>query len=128
MTECMKRGIAMSRQNLNGILYTFRTGDNLYSVSRRYNVTIAAISRENPLMDIYNLRAGDEILLPVNVQTRYRVLEYTVKNNETIQNILNRFNIEFEELLNYNDLETLKLDQGTLLHIPTKEYDTSEVS
>lgn len=110
-----------------GIHYTIRTGDSLYSVSRRYNISIAAISRENPLIDIFNLKTGDEIILPVNFQTKNKVIEYTVKNNETIQNVLNRFHIELDDLLNYNDLDTLKLSQGMMLHIPTREFEMSEL-
>lgn len=116
----------MAVQNLRGIRYTFRPGDSLYSVSRRYNVTIAAISRENPLLDIYNLMPGDELVLPVNFLARNKVIEYSVKRDETIQNVLSRFDIKLEELLNYNDLETIKLKQGMLLHIPTKEIDVPD--
>jgi len=120
-------GNTMAAQNLRGIKYTFRQGDSLYSVSRRYNVAVAAISRENPLLDIYNLLPGDELLLPVNFQARNKVVEYTVKRGETIQTVLSRFNIELDDLLKYNDLETIKLKQGMLLHIPTKEIDVPEI-
>ena len=117
----------MNRQSFRGITYTVNTGESLYSISRRYRVTIAEISRENPFIDIYNLAAGDEINLPVGNGPRDRVIEYTVKKNETIQNILTKFNLEFEDLLKYNDLETLKLEKGMMLHIPTQDYETAHV-
>lgn len=116
----------MGRKNSIGIIYTFRAGDNLFSVSRRYNTTIAAISRENPLVDIYNLKTGDEIVIPVMYQAKNKVVEYTVRKNDTIQNVLTRFHIELDDLLRYNDLENLKLSQGMLLYIPTNEYDADE--
>ena len=117
----------MIRQCFSGITYTFRTGDSLSSISRRYNVTIAAISRENPLIDIYNLTPGDEICIPVGFGSRDKVIEYTVKNNETIHTILTKFNLKFEDLLKYNDLATLKLDQGMLLYIPIQDYDSNQI-
>lgn len=117
----------MGRQNSMGIHYTVRSGDTLYSISQRYNATIAEISRENQTMDIYSLHPGDEILIPFTIQSKARVIEYKVKGNDTIQTILNRYHIELEELLNYNDLESLKLRQGMLLHIPTHEMDVNEI-
>lgn len=117
----------MDRQNSMAIHYTVRSGDTLYSISQRYHATIAEISRENQTMDIYYLKPGDEILIPFIFQPQTKVIEYTVKGNDTIQKILNRFHIELEELLNYNDLESLKLSQGMLLHIPTRELELNEI-
>ena len=117
----------MNRQSIRGITYTVHTGESLYSISRRYHVTIAEISRENPFIDIYNLVVGDEIYLPVGNGPKDRVIEYTVKKDETIRSVLTKFNLELEDLLKYNDLETLKLVKGMVLHIPTQDYETIQV-
>lgn len=121
-----EEGNEMGKLNSSGIYYTVRSGDTLYSISRRYNATVAEICRENEDLDIYHLQPGDEILIPISFQVHKRVVEYTVKKNETLQSILNRFQIELDELLKYNDLESLKLSQGMLLHIPSNELEMKE--
>lgn len=113
----------MARQRLQGIIYTVHTGESLYSISRRYHITVAEISRENPLVDLYNLEAGDEIFIPIGFGGTNRVIEYQVTDHETLQMVLNKFNLELDELLKYNDLDTLKLFAGMTLHIPMRQYE-----
>ena len=112
----------MSIKNLSGMIYTFRSGDSLYTISRRYNTSIAEISRENPLIDIYNLKVGDEIFIPVDFNLKNKVIDYTVLKNDTIQNIMLKFNLDMDELLKYNELDSLKLVDGMHLNIPMVDY------
>lgn len=49
----------------NGIVHTIRRGDTLYLLSRRYNVSVNDIMNANRNINIYNLRIGDEICIPV---------------------------------------------------------------
>lgn len=44
-----------------GMIHVVKKGDTLYLLSRKYQVSIAAILYANPYMDVYNLQVGDEI-------------------------------------------------------------------
>ena len=49
----------------NGIIHTLKKGDTLYLLSRYYNVPIGEIMNANRNMNVYNLRIGEEICIPV---------------------------------------------------------------
>jgi len=45
-------------------VYTVRTGDTLYSISRRYGVSVAMLMEANRILNPYNLRYGQKICIP----------------------------------------------------------------
>ena len=55
----------MNQRFCNGMIHVIRSGDNLYQLSRRYRVPLALILRANPYVDVYNLRPGQEICIPM---------------------------------------------------------------
>ena len=70
----------------NGIVHTIRRGDTLYLLSRHYNVSVNDIMNANRNVNIYNLRIGDEICIPVR-----RVIEPR-DNMEFAEEIREEFN------------------------------------
>ncbi len=105
----------------NGIIYTIKKGDTLYSLSTRFKVPLARILRANPYIDIYNLQIGDQICIPkCPTCNPFYLLSYVIKDNETILDILNRFGIELEDFLKYNNLNGIMLYPGMKLQIPVK--------
>ncbi len=105
----------------NGIIYTIKKGDTLYSISGRFKVPLARILRANPYIDIYNLQIGEQICIPKcpNCNPFY-LMSYIIKADETLLDILNRFGIELEDLLKYNNLNGMMLQAGSKLQIPVK--------
>ena len=87
----------------NGIIYTIKKGDTLYSISGRFKVPLARILRANPYIDIYNLQIGEQICIPKcpNCNPFY-LMTYIIKADETLLDVLNRFGIELDDLLKYS--------------------------
>lgn len=114
--------------NCNGIIYTIKRGDTLYSLSRRFRVPLAKILRANPYIDIYNLQIGEQICIPKCPDCNpFYLMSYMVKEEETILDVLNRFGIELEDLLKYNNLNGIMLQTGSKLQIPVRrERDDNE--
>ena len=56
----------MNQRFCNGMIHVIKPGDNLYQLSRRYRVPLALILRANPYVDVYNLRPGQEICIPMS--------------------------------------------------------------
>ena len=56
----------MNQRFCNGMIHVIKPGDNLYQLSRRYRVPLAFILRANPYVDVYNLRPGQEICIPMS--------------------------------------------------------------
>ena len=105
----------------NGIIYTIKKGDTLYSISGRFKVPLARILRANPYIDIYNLQIGEQICIPkCPTCNPFYLMSYIIKADETLLDILNRFGIELEDLLKYNNLNGMMLLAGSRLQIPVK--------
>ena len=105
----------------NGIIYTIKKGDTLYSLSGRFKVPLARILRANPYIDIYNLQIGEQICIPkCPTCNPFYLMSYIIKADETLLDILNRFGIELEDLLKYNNLNGMLLQAGSKLQIPVK--------
>ncbi|SHO50354.1 LysM peptidoglycan-binding domain-containing protein [Anaerocolumna xylanovorans] len=101
--------------------YVIEQGDTLYSISRENNVPLPLILRLNPFVDIYNLQVGDEICIPVIVgASQNEVFEYVVEEGDSVQSVLDRFEITPEDLLKNNSLSQMMLLPGTRLNIPSE--------
>ena len=51
------------------------------------------------------------------------MLEYVITGNETLEQVLNKFDVDLEELLKYNGMNAIGLRRGTVLRIPKKIDD-----
>ena len=111
----------------NGIIYTIKKGDTLYSLSGRFKVPLARILRANPYIDIYNLQVGEQICIPKcpNCNPFY-LMSYIIKDDESLLDVLNRFGIELEDLLKYNNLNGMLLRTGSKLQIPVRREGEAE--
>ena len=58
------------RRRCRGIYHMIQQGDTLYSLSRQYKVSVDAIMRANPGINIYNLHINDELCIPVMTNNR----------------------------------------------------------
>lgn len=52
-------------QRCRGIYHVIEQGDTLYSLGQRYRVSVSDIMRANPYVNVYNLRIGEELCIPV---------------------------------------------------------------
>jgi LysM repeat protein len=110
----------MNYSSCNGIVYVIKPGDTLYQISLRYGIPLALILRANPYVDIHKLQVGDKLCIPVGggVFTTEEELTYTVGENQTIQDILDEYDMALNDFLALNPLNTLYLRTGTVLKLP----------
>ena len=95
-------------------IYVVQKGDSLWSISRKFNITISEIMELNNLKDI-DLQVGDELKVPIPEQSKNI---YTVKKGDTLWSIARENNISVSELKEANNLETNLLSVGQQLIIP----------
>lgn len=88
--------ICMCRR-CDGIVHTIRRGDTLYLLSRQYNVSVNDIMNANRNVNIYNLRIGDQLCIPVRRASN---------NNPTINDIREEIIEEIFENVNVSSNET----------------------
>ncbi|MCD8151201.1 MAG: LysM peptidoglycan-binding domain-containing protein [Clostridiales bacterium] len=53
------------RMNCDGLIHVIQPGDTLYRLSQVYHVSVSEIMYKNPYANVYNLRVGDELCIPV---------------------------------------------------------------
>ena len=62
-----------------GFVYTVKKGDTLYKIGKKYGVSVWALLFANPYVDVYSLRAGDELCVP-------HLPDFFLKNSKTPEN------------------------------------------
>ncbi|MBE5956080.1 MAG: LysM peptidoglycan-binding domain-containing protein [Lachnospiraceae bacterium] len=104
-----------------GQVYKVQKGDTLYSISRKYNLRVRDLMSANPFVNVYQLRIGEELCIPVvpDNGTVQGVQPYLVKRDDTVLSILNNNKLTFQELARLNrSAQVLKFPAGTVLLLP----------
>ena len=96
----------------NYVDYRIVPGDTLYSISRKYGVSVDELKRINNLFN-NNLSVSQVIKIPVMNTT-----VYTVKSGDTLYSISRLYNIKPDELMSFNNLTSNLLSIGQILNIP----------
>jgi len=63
-SSLLRPGMVLRIPNQDGIFYTFRSGDKIDDVARRFRVPVDRIRQVNPTADLHSLKVGNEIFLP----------------------------------------------------------------
>lgn len=106
-------------------VHTVVSGDSLYQLARRYNVTINDIRQANQL-DSNLLSIGQQLVIPRPDNTRQAHEEHFVKSGDTLGRISKRYDVSLEALRAFNRLESDSIYVGQLLYIPPEDYTAEE--
>lgn len=112
-----------------GNTYTVSKGDSLWSVAKKFNVTVEELKAANNLTSNL-LNIGQQLVIPMEDQQpipgEYTI--YKVKVGDTLYKIANTYGINVNDLIEYNNLSNTNLSVGQQLLIPAvqeeSEYDT----
>jgi len=107
------------------IVYKINKGDSLYSIAKKYGVSVNDIINYNQLANTV-LSVNQQLLIPVNPTTeigKESNINYIVKRGDTLYNIAKRYNLTPKELMEYNNLSSSLLNIGDTNIIPqNKQY------
>ena len=95
-------------------IYIVKKGDSLWSISKKYNITVDELIELNDLTTI-NLQIGDKLLVPKITKEE---TVYTVKRGDTLWSIARDNNITVQSLKEKNNLTSNLLSIGQQLIIP----------
>lgn len=95
-----------------GNKYKVVNGDTLYSIARRYNVSVNELKRINNLSN-NNINIGQELIIP-----KHTNIEYIVKSGDTLYSISKKYNINIKDIMNLNNLKSDKISINQKLIIP----------
>lgn len=99
--------------------YTVKSGDTLYSIANKYNITVNEVKKLNNLSS-NTLSIGQTLKIK---ETSSDIITedydyYTVKQGDTLYFIANKYNTTPDEIKSLNNLTTNTLSIGQLIKIP----------
>ncbi len=97
---------------LMSLSHTVGSADTLYSLSRKYSVSIELIRRVNGLAD-KTIRRGDELLIPVDGES-----EIVVQPGDTLSDLATLFGVDQHTIMAVNNLVSGNIGIGQVLKIP----------
>ena len=110
----------------NMFMYTVKSGDSLYSISKKYNTTVKDIIDINNLKNT-SLSIGQQLRIPEKYTeeelTVPNYINYTVKKGDTLYNIAKDFNVPASTIMNDNSLTNsiLSIGQNLKIRVMDKE-------
>lgn len=101
-------------------IYQVMSGDTLYSLANKYNITVDELKKLNDLIDD-NLVVGQLLNVPSGLSTANT---YIVASGDTLYSIAKEFNTSVDILKEINNLSNNLLSVGQKLFIPVVEEMT----
>ena len=111
----MELKIKEEPSSTNYIDYVVKSGDNLYSIAKKYNTTVDEIKKLNGLTSGL-LNIGMTLKIPIQIGS---YINYTVKSGDNLYSIAKKYNTTVDELKKLNGLTSNLLSIGMELKIPS---------
>ena len=105
--------------------YIVKSGDSLWSISSRYNISVNELKTLNNLTS-NNLSIGQILEIPSDSQKEDTENTYIVKSGDSLWNIANRLGTTVNELKTLNSLTSNNLSIGQILKIPSTNQNNNE--
>lgn len=129
----------------NDVQHTVQSRETLYGIARKYSVPIDSLKAHNPSISqglkrgqslviknlILPIELGNEVSVDpfsemtgdslMGLSSNDSIIEYTVKNGETLYSISRRFMVAMEVLKARNNLGNTNLKEGQVITIPLKK-------
>lgn len=102
--------------NTESDLYVVRRGDTLWSIAKKYGISVNELKKINNLNN--NLLSVGQTLKVSGVPATNNEM-YIVKSGDTLYGIASRYGISVDDLKRYNNLNNNTLSIGQQLYIPT---------
>jgi len=100
-----------------GNYYTVKSGDSLWSIAKKYNVSVADLKEVNGLTSS-KLSIGDVLKIPTIIEEETKDNVYVVKSGDSLYKIAQNFDTTVSEIMKLNNLISTALSIGQVLEIP----------
>ena len=109
----------------SGNTYIVKSGDTLWSIAKKYNITVDELKSLNNLTT-NTLKIGQ--ILKINDQDNTPILDntYIVKKGDSLYSIANKYNISVDQLKKANNLTSNILQINQVLNIPTEPINKED--
>lgn len=100
----------------NNKYYTVKSGDTLYGIARKYNLTVNELKNMNKLTN-NTLQIGQKLIVGQNIADSNNI--YIVKSGDTLYSIANKNGTTVDEIKKINNLASNNLSIGQEIILPT---------
>ncbi len=107
--------------------YTVKAGDTLYSIARKFDLTVDELKALNNLTN-NTLSIGQVLIISEEVDIPPQpdnAIIYTVQAGDTLYKIANQYGVSISDIIELNNLGTTVLSVGQQLLIPNQSTDTT---
>ena len=111
--ECLGPDFDIPLEVTPSITYVVKKGDSLYSISKKYGVSVSEITKLNNLSGT-NLSIGQELLIPVSDDSSNT---YIVQKGDSLYSISKKFGVSIDSIKSKNSLKSNLLSVGQKLII-----------
>ena len=114
----------------NNNTYIVKLGDSLWSIAKRNNITVDKLKQLNNL-NTNTIKVGQILIISEDIKEPNNIEDYiiyTVKRGDTLYSIARSYNIDINELKNYNNLTDNILSINQELKIPIKNIEEEQIS
>lgn len=128
-----KKELRKNNVSLDGdhITHVIKKGETLYSISKKYEISIDELLDLNPTLDPNHISINEEITIPVKEITISEIdvtteavasnyISHIVVKGETLYSISKLYNVDKDSILSFNNLEVISLSIGQILKIPNE--------
>lgn len=104
-------------------IHQVQTGDSLWLIADKYQVSVAALSKANQLTAKSRLTPGQQLKIPTTAKVAAakapgRVSSHTIAKGDSLDKIARKYNISVKKLLQLNGIKAdSKLMPGQRLHV-----------
>ena len=101
-------------------IYVVQRGDSLYSIAKKYNVSVDAIKSANNLQNNL-ISIGQKLVIPGFTESTGSNITYVVQKGDSLYSIASKYNTTVENIKRLNNLKSNLLNIGQMLKIPSNE-------
>ena len=109
------------KPNDNDNLYIVQKGDTLYSISRKFNISVDTLKRLNKL-NSNDIFVGQQLIL-VEPENPVEHDIYIVKKGDSLWSISQKYNINVNDLIKLNNLDNLTLQINQQIKVPKQNIE-----
>jgi len=104
--------------------YTVKSGDSLWSISRKFGITVDELKSANNLSSNL-LSVGQNLIIP-GKEAQAMGDEYVVKKGDTLYSIARKYNTSVDNLKSINNITTDSLAIGQIIKLPSTSSTASD--
>lgn len=104
--------------------YTVKSGDSLWSISRKLGITVDELKSANNLSSNL-LSVGQNLIIP-GKEAQATGDEYVVKKSDTLYSIARKYNTSVDNLKSINNITTDSLAIGQIIKLPSTSSTASD--